>query len=186
MIHICWSCPMIQPFWHMVHDTISSVTLEEMNFTPTQYLLHHSKTSRKLYLKSLPMFMTSAARHCIPYHWRSTNIPFKREQYHRINHIEKIEELISISQENISKYTSTWYNWIQFKNSKAYEATTQLDKEKKQVRDKMIIVGKKETRGYLHPQPPLFFLSSFSPPLKLISIHQKQIKRKYYTITFIL
>lgn len=120
MLHIWRSCPMIQEFWKMVHDTTTSVTSENFNFTPPQYLLHHTMIPKNQYLKS--MFMINAARHFIPCHWRLTIIPSKKEWFHRINNIEKIEELISISQEKIFKFTSTWYNWIQFKLSSTYKA----------------------------------------------------------------
>lgn len=45
-----------------------------------------------------------------------------KEWFRRINNMEKMEELISISQEKISKFTSTRYDWIQFKLSPAYKA----------------------------------------------------------------
>lgn len=119
MLHVWWSCPLIQSFWKSVHKTIILVTSENLSFDPAQYLLHFNSLHRKHYLKSLPMFMVNAARHFIPYHWRSKNIPTKAEWFRGINNIEK--KLISISQEKISKYSATWHKWIVFKESQTYK-----------------------------------------------------------------
>lgn len=122
MIHIWWTCPLIQNFWKMVHETITSVTSENLSFNPAQYLLHYNSIPKRQYLKSLTMFMINAARHCIPCHWQSNSIPSKIEWFRRINKIESIKELISISQEKILNYASTWHKWIEFKNSQSYKA----------------------------------------------------------------
>lgn len=119
MLHIWWSCPKMQPFWNSVHDTILEVTSENIEISPAQYLLHHTTIPKKRYLKSLVMLMINAAKHCIPCHWRTAIIPTKKEQFHKLNNMEKIEELISISQENICKFTRTWYSWQHFKTTSA-------------------------------------------------------------------
>lgn len=123
MIHIWWGCPQIQKFCKIVHKTIISITSENLSFNPAQYLLHYNPIPKKQYLKSLSMFMVNAARQCIPCHWRSNTVPTKKEWFWRINNIEKIEELISISQEKIIKFASIWNKWTGFKNSQAYKAT---------------------------------------------------------------
>lgn len=66
MLHIWWSCPLIQSFWKMVYETTISITSEDLKLEPAQYLLHHNSIPKKQYLKSLAMFMINAARHCIP------------------------------------------------------------------------------------------------------------------------
>lgn len=114
LLHIWWSCPVIQTFWRTVHDTITLITSHINDFSPATYLLHLTKTPKRQYLKSLNMFMINAARQCIPCHWRSPAAPTREEWYRRLNNIEKIEELISISHETLSKFTATWYSWQRF------------------------------------------------------------------------
>lgn len=89
MLHIWWTCPLIQNFWKIVHKTITSITSENLRFNPAQYLLHYSSIPKKQYLKSLSMFMINAARHYIPCHWCSNIIPSKKEWFRRTNKIEK-------------------------------------------------------------------------------------------------
>ena len=121
MLHIWWSCPLIQSFWISVHETIKQVTSENLSFTPLQYLLHYNSIPRKQYLKSLSMIMINAARQCIPCHWRSPHIPTKMEWFRRINNIERVEEIISISQERIIQFSAIWSNWTAFKVSQNYQ-----------------------------------------------------------------
>lgn len=50
MLHIWWACPEIQKFWKMVHETTTSITSDNLRFTPAQYLLHHNMIPKKQYL----------------------------------------------------------------------------------------------------------------------------------------
>lgn len=41
-LHIWWSCPLIQPYWTEIHSLISQITTYTPDFTPAQFLLHHT------------------------------------------------------------------------------------------------------------------------------------------------
>ena len=88
--------------------TFFYVTTYTLDYSPAQYLLHHTHLTRPEYFKSLAMHMVNAARLCIPVHWRSTHTPTIGEWFSRISKIEEMEELIYISQERITKFTNTW------------------------------------------------------------------------------
>lgn len=72
MLHVWWECEPLQPFWKEAHDLIVQVTTITLEYTPAQFLLHHTTLSKKDYFKSLAMHVVNAARPCIPIHWRST------------------------------------------------------------------------------------------------------------------
>lgn len=61
MLYMWWSCPILQPFWEQVHS-ICKVTSYSLNYTPAQFLLHHTSLSQHVYNKSLAMCMVNAAK----------------------------------------------------------------------------------------------------------------------------
>lgn len=125
MLHVWWTCEKLQPFWKQVHDLISHVTTFSLDYTPAQFLLHHTSLSRKTYYKSLAMHMVNAARLCIPKHWRSTSIPTITEWFSRISMIRDMEELIHISQDRMHKFSIIWACWSHFTTTDRYRQYTQ-------------------------------------------------------------
>lgn len=123
MLHHIWgTCNTLQPFWTAVHELIKAVTSKELTFSPVKFLLHYSLGRRYAHEKSLTMHMLNAAKLCVSCHWRSTTTPLTREWFRRLNHIEEMEELISIVHDTLSKFTITGFDWICFKESDAYKA----------------------------------------------------------------
>ena len=120
MLHVWWDCEALQPFWREVHDLISHVTTYTLDYTPSQYLLHHTSLSKKDYFKSLAMHMVNAARLCIPRHWRSTTAPTVREWLTQVSSIKEMEELIYVSQDRIHKFSFTWACWNHFVTTDRY------------------------------------------------------------------
>lgn len=84
LLHIWWECPRIQPFWKEVHRIIAQITTYTPDFTPAQYLLHHTSIPYSAYKKSLPPHLINATKQCIPVHWRRTNPPKIAEWLHRV------------------------------------------------------------------------------------------------------
>lgn len=122
MIHIWWECESIQTFWREVHSIIEQVTTYTLNYSPAQYLLHHTTLYKHDYHNSLAMHMVNAMRLCIPIHWRSTDIPTIREWLVRISKIEEMEEMILTAQERIQKFTTKWACWTHFKTPECYKS----------------------------------------------------------------
>lgn len=124
MLHIWWSCPLLQNFWKMVHGTITSLTSENISFNPAQYLLHYNSIPKKTIFKIFTHVHDKCSKTLYPMPLALKLFSIEKRMVRRINNIENIEELEieSISQEKISKFTSTWYNWFEFKNSQSYKA----------------------------------------------------------------
>lgn len=120
MLHVWWDCEKLQPFWKEIHEIITQVTTFKLDYTPAQYLLHHTSLSKKVYHKSLAMHMVNAARLCIPRLWRSTNTPMIGEWFARITKIKDMEELIYISQDKMHKFPITWACWIYYTSTDKY------------------------------------------------------------------
>lgn len=53
LLHIWWECPLLQPFRTKVHSTILQVTTDALEYSPAQFLLHHTSLPPKNYHKSL-------------------------------------------------------------------------------------------------------------------------------------
>lgn len=49
---------------------------------------------------------------CVSCYWH--DIPMIREWFRRINNMRDMEELINISQDRMSKFTATWFCWLDF------------------------------------------------------------------------
>lgn len=120
MLHIWWDCAILQPFWKEVHKLITQITTFTLDYTPAQYLLHHTSLSKRNYFKSLAMHLVNAARLCIPKHWQSTSVPSIGEWCTRISKTKDMEELIHVSQDRTQKFTATWSCWIHFTTTERY------------------------------------------------------------------
>lgn len=93
LLHVWWTCPVIQWFWDVVHKTVIEVYILPVEFSPAQYLLHLSPMPIWLYWRSLAMHMINAARMCIPVHCCSKVAPAIKEWLFRVDRIAKMEEL---------------------------------------------------------------------------------------------
>lgn len=114
LLHICWSCPLIQPFWTQVHAITSQVSTYCLDYTPVQFILHHASSSVHSYWKSLVVHMINAAKLCIPLHWGLPHIPTVPEWLNRIAKISEIEEQIHIEGDSSSKFSWIWTCWTHF------------------------------------------------------------------------
>lgn len=95
LLHIWWSCSPLQNFWSEVSHITAQVTSYNLDFTPAQFLLHHSPIPHTSYHKSLTMHMI---KQCIPIHWNSKQIPTLTE----------MEKLIHISRDTLTKCSHKW------------------------------------------------------------------------------
>lgn len=117
ILHIFWSCPILTPFWTSVHKIIKQVTSLDLEFTPAQFLLHHSSRPCRSYCKSLTAHMINAARQCIPALWNSTKPPSIKQWLLRIAKIAEMEELIYITRDSPTTFYKIWACWIHFKST---------------------------------------------------------------------
>lgn len=62
LLHVWWDCPVLQPFWKEIHSLISQITTYTPDFTPAQYLLHHTSLPKSTYCKSLTLHLINAAQ----------------------------------------------------------------------------------------------------------------------------
>lgn len=120
LLHIWWSCPIIQAYWKQVHKLIEKITTYVLDYTPAQFLLHLPKPKVTSYFKSLAMMLVNAAKMCVPTLWGTPRAPSISEWYKRINKIAEMEELIAISRNSPHKFSTLWACWIHFKSSEEY------------------------------------------------------------------
>lgn len=121
-LYIWLSCPLISPFWELVHKHIVDVATLPLDFSPAQYLLHHTSLPLSTYNKSLAMHMVLATCLCIPVLWKSSRPPSMREWFHRINCTREMEELIHMARETLHKFYKTWATWLHFADSDSYKS----------------------------------------------------------------
>lgn len=127
LLHIWWSCLLLQTFWIQVHEITSQVTTYSLDYTPAQFILHHSSTSAHSYWKSLVVHMISAAKLCIPVHWGSSCAPIVPEWLTRLGNIAEMEELIHIAWDSPSKFSWTWACWSHFCSTERYASLMGLN-----------------------------------------------------------
>lgn len=87
LLHISWQCLILQTYWQRVHQTITEITTYNLDFSPSQYLLHHTFRTSKHYLKALAMHTASASRMCVPTHWSNTSVSSLNEWLTRLDRI---------------------------------------------------------------------------------------------------
>lgn len=117
LLHIWWECPLIQTYWTEIHHLITQITTFTPDYTPAQFLLHHTSIPQRVYKKSLVLHLINAANLCIPVHWRSTSPPSIPEWIRIVDRLAEIENLIHQTSDTPSKYRETWACWAHFKES---------------------------------------------------------------------
>lgn len=120
LLHIWWSCPLIQPFWKEVQRIIINITTYQINLTPAQMFLHHSPIPKKDYHHSLRLHLLNAAKMCIPPLWKSSKPPSIVEWFKRIAKVAEMEELIHQSKDTSTKFQTTWSCWQHFQTTDEY------------------------------------------------------------------
>lgn len=121
LLHLWWSCALIQLFWKQVHNAIKTITGQTPAFTLVQYLLHDSNSNYGV--KSLTMHLINAARQCLPQHWRSQNGTSLMDWRTKVLRIAEIERLIYAARDRISKYIATWASWVEYDTSRRADAS---------------------------------------------------------------
>lgn len=107
-LHVWCSCSLIQPFWMAVHKLISRITTYNLDFTPAQFLLHHSSSPLLGYRHSLTMHLVNEAKMCIPIKWHFTDPPSVGDWFARIQRTMEMKELIHQAKDRPFTFTSIW------------------------------------------------------------------------------
>uniref|UniRef100_A0A8C5PKM6 Reverse transcriptase domain-containing protein n=3 Tax=Leptobrachium leishanense TaxID=445787 RepID=A0A8C5PKM6_9ANUR len=111
LLHIWWSCPVLQPFWTLVHDAISKVSDTPPSFTPAAMLLHHTPLPVDTYRNTLDIRLLNAAKAVIPRHWKSAIAPTFREWLDEVQRTRDVEDLLHQSSGTTAKHLRRWYYW---------------------------------------------------------------------------
>lgn len=83
----------------------------------TRTVLHHTTLPKFTYYKSLACRLVNAPRWCIPSKWGTSTLSIINDWYYRIGQTAEMEEMISVANDNPSKFTHTWGCWIHFQDS---------------------------------------------------------------------
>lgn len=116
MLHIWWTCPLIQTYWVRVHKIICKVTGYQLEFSPALYLLQLPPANTKISNTALSIQLIIAARMCILVHWKSSTTPALEELLRKVDK-RQMEELILITQDKYDRFYETWAVWIHFRNA---------------------------------------------------------------------
>lgn len=115
LLHIWWTCPLIQPFWKEVH------WLTNHQLPPSLWNTHQHNICyiipqfpKSTYLRSLAMNLLNEARLCIPTGWRSTSSLTTADWLKRIQKNAGMEELVHLARDTPSKFRKTWSCWQHF------------------------------------------------------------------------
>lgn len=111
LLHMWWSCRLLQPFWRLVHDTICNVSDSPPAFSPAPMLLHRTLLNITDYKNSLDISLLNAAKAIIPRHWKSASVPTVREWLQEIHSLRDIEDLLHGAAGTIDKHFQRWYHW---------------------------------------------------------------------------
>lgn len=67
LLHPSWECPVLQLFWSEVYSVISQVMIYTLDYSPAQYLLHHTSLPSKWRMLSKCAYpSTGALSTCLP------------------------------------------------------------------------------------------------------------------------
>lgn len=114
ILHIFWSCPLLEQFWKTIQQTIQNFTDLPLPADPGFYLLHATDMTSKRYKKSLLRHLLDAAKACIPLLWKSTKPPTTGMWIRKVEDIRKMEDLILTARHKNELYTNTWSLWLSF------------------------------------------------------------------------
>uniref|UniRef100_A0A8C5PW05 Reverse transcriptase domain-containing protein n=1 Tax=Leptobrachium leishanense TaxID=445787 RepID=A0A8C5PW05_9ANUR len=106
-LHIWWACPLLNPFWRMVHDGVCTISALEVTFSATTYLLLHFPTSIKAMRKSAALRLVLAARLLIPVHWRTGTVPSKRMWVKEVERLRAVDRLVAVESGQIEAFCGT-------------------------------------------------------------------------------
>ncbi|CAH2223975.1 Hypothetical predicted protein [Pelobates cultripes] len=89
LFHIWWLCPLIKPFWAVVHTVLMTITDVNLQPTPETYLLQLTTMPTNRFIKLSMPHLLNAAGSLIPGHWKQ-----HMEWMTRVEDIRRIEVLI--------------------------------------------------------------------------------------------
>lgn len=111
LLHIFWSCPLLQHFWTTVRMISQKFTDYPMNDNPAFILLHVSSIPPKKYKKSIIRHLLNAAKSCIPLLWKKTLPPTVGMWLRRVVEIRRLEDLVLTAQNKQEQHLNTWMHW---------------------------------------------------------------------------
>lgn len=114
ILHIFWTCPLLERFWRTVQNTIQKFTDRQIANDPAFFLLHAAHSSSKVYKKSLIRHLLDAAKACIPLMWKSTQPPSVGTWVRKVEDIKTMEDLILTARHQNELFSRTWTRWNMF------------------------------------------------------------------------
>lgn len=89
--------------------------------------LHHHEIPSKIYRKSIPPLLLTAAKSCIPLCWKQTQPPSVAIWLKKVAEIYAMEDLVAEERGLQEKFKTKWYYWCEFVYSEDHaEPMTQL------------------------------------------------------------
>lgn len=77
---------------------------------------------KEIYRKYLILHLITAAKLCIPTHWKATSPPSIPEWLCRVGRIAEMEDLIHQAKDTSPKFHKIWACWLHFKESAEYSS----------------------------------------------------------------
>lgn len=106
LYYIFWSCPLIIPYWRMVHSLLHSVFGSWVPFNPKTFLSHLSLHSFSNLAKKLNAHVLTAARCLIALQWKKRDPPSLIDLHSRIRDVKRMENLTALLNDSLDAH-----NW---------------------------------------------------------------------------
>lgn len=111
MLFHFWSCPKIEHFCKEVQEIAQTLT----DWVPDDkdfFLV--STIPARIYKKSIIRHLLNVAKSCIPVNWKKPQPPTISCWLHKVEEINKMEDLILTVQHKCEKYSKLWRLWNMF------------------------------------------------------------------------
>lgn len=116
LFHIYWTCPLIAPYWEMVHSLLGSILDAGVPFDPKVFLLGLPPTSLLKRSKKLLSHILTAARCLVALKWKQREPPSISELHSRIRDVKRMEYLTASLNNDLEKHNQIWELWVLFEN----------------------------------------------------------------------
>lgn len=102
LLHIFWSCPLLQHFWTTVPANTQRFTDHMIRNDQAFLLLHATTILAQSYKRSIVRLLLNAAKSCIPLMWKKSLPPSIGLWLHGVEEIKKLEDLVLTAQNKIN------------------------------------------------------------------------------------
>uniref|UniRef100_A0A8C5LYI8 Reverse transcriptase domain-containing protein n=1 Tax=Leptobrachium leishanense TaxID=445787 RepID=A0A8C5LYI8_9ANUR len=129
MLHIWWSCRIVEPFWRTIHAVTSEFVDPPIPFCPASMLLHHTSISTRTYKRSVLVRILNVAKSVVPLYWKQIVCPSLKVWRSRMEDLHALEQLIFHSTDQTELYTTIWSRWTLVTSTTSFKTIMSTHRE---------------------------------------------------------